>query len=694
MCTSISLSASIVLWFGTLSLAAAEPAFNTVLYGAAYYHEYMPYDRLEDDVKLMQEAGLTVVRLGESTWTSWEPKEGQFEFAWMDRIIDRLHKAGIKVILGTPTYSIPPWMYRRHPEVMVMPLGQVRTTAQFYGPRQNMDITNTVYLRHCERIIRQIVSHFRNHPAVIGYQIDNETGSYGTAGPNVQTGFKEYLRKKFVTVDAVNKAWGLVYWGQLLDNWDELPPRDGILNPGYKLEWERYQRKLVTDFLAWQASIVNECKRPGQFVTQDFHGGLRTAVDAQTIAETLDVAAVNPYYSMQDDLDGWNIALLGDYTRSLKHAPYLVTETNAQAIGWDSAGQFPPYDGQLRLCAYAHVASGAAMVEYWHWHSLHYGQETYWKGLLGHDLESNRVFREASRTAQELKRLGTHLTRLQPRNPVAILHSTDSFHAVQFMKFSDTVNYQTIEDQMHKALYRMNVGVDFVFPTSVSLADYSVILVPPLYISDDALLQRLADYVKNGGHLIMAFKSGFCNEYSTVRSIRMPGPLREAAGLSYQEFSTLKQPVGLKGDPFGLDEQNRVSTWAEMLLPETAKALAYYDHPFFGQFPALTRNTFGKGTLTYEGTVLTDTLQCKVIAEVLDLAGLTGPDQDLPAPVRMRQAMTSSGKVQRFYLNFSGQSQTFAYPHADGTELLTGKPVRQSQSVMLGPWDLAIIEEQ
>ncbi len=694
MSTRIRRLVWIVLSSLTLPLAASEPSFNAVLYGAAYYHEYMPYDRLEEDVKLMQEAGLTVVRLGESTWTSWEPREGQFEFAWMDRIIDRLHKAGIKVILGTPTYSVPPWMYRKHPEVMVMPLGQVRTPAQFYGPRQNMDITNTYYLRRCERVIRQIVSHFRNHPAVIGYQVDNETGSYGTAGPNVQAGFKEYLRKKFVTVDALNKAWGLVYWGQLLDNWDELPPRDGILNPGYKLEWERYQRKLVTDFLAWQAAIVNETKRSNQFVTQDFHGGLRTAVDAEAIAQGLDVAAVNPYYGMQDDLDGWQIALQGDYTRSLKQAPYLVTETNAQTIGWDSAGQFPPYDGQLRLCAYAHVASGAAMVEYWHWHSLHYGQETYWKGLLGHDLESNRVFREAGRIAHELKRLGTHLTGLHPRNPVAILHSTDSFHAVQLMKFSDTVNYQTIEDQMHKALYRMNVGVDFVFPTSVSLADYSVILVPPLYISDDALLQRLADYVKNGGHLIMAFKSGFCNEYSTVRSVRMPGPLREAAGLSYQEFSTLKQPLVLKGDPFGLGEQNRVSTWVEMLLPESAKALAYYDHPFFGQFPALTRNTFGKGTLTYEGTVLTDALQGKVIAEVLDLAGLTGPDQDLPAPVRMRQVITDSRKVQRFYLNFSGQSQTFAYAHANGTDLFTGKPVKESQSVTLGPWDLAIVEEQ
>ena len=450
---------------------------------------------------------------------------------------------------------------------------------------------------------------------------------------------------------------------------------------------------MVTDFLAWQAAIVNEYKRPDQFVTQDFHGGVRTAVDAPAIASHLDIAAINPYYGTQDDLDGWAIAMLGDYTRSLKQAPYLVTETNAQAIGWDSAGQFPPYDGQLRLCAYANIASGANMVAYWHWHTLHYGQETYWKGLLGHDLEPNRVFKEASRIAQELKRLGPRLVNLRPRNRVAILHSTDSFHGIQFMKFSDQVNYQTIEDQMHRALYRLNVGVDFVFPTSTNLADYSVVLVPPLYISDDALLQRLADYVKNGGHLIVTFKSGFCNEYSTVRWTRMPGPLREAAGLSYQEFSTLKQPLALKGDPYHLGEQNRVSTWAEMILPDTAKALASYDHPFFGQFPAITRNAFGKGTLTYEGTVLSDALQDKIVAEVLRAAGLAGPDQDLPTAVRIRQGVASSGKVQRYYLNFSGQAQTFTYPHASGTDLLTGKAIQKSQPVTLAPWDLAIIEE-
>ena len=239
----------------------------------------------------------------------------------------------------------------------------------------------------------------------------------------------------------MNTAWGLVYWGQLLGSWDELPPRDGIRNPGWKLEWERYQRSLVTDFLRWQAGLVREYAPPTQWVTQDFHGGTRTAVDSQEISKFLDVAAINPYHETQDRLDGWWIACMGDFTRSMKRAPYLVTETNAQAIGWDAKGQFPPYDGQLRLQAWAHVASGAHMVEYWHWHSLHYGQETYWKGLLGHDLEPNRVYEEAARIGAELRRLGPQLAGMMPRNRVAILHSVDSHHGLQFMPISDTVSY-------------------------------------------------------------------------------------------------------------------------------------------------------------------------------------------------------------------------------------------------------------
>jgi len=675
---------------GAATLPARPRPEKTILYGAAYYDEYMPYERLAKDVALMSQAGVTVVRVGESTWTSWEPREGEFQFAWMERILDALHKAGIKVILGTPTYSIPPWLYHKHPEVMLVPLGQVRGAWQFYGPRQNMDITHPVYLYYAERVIRQIVSHFRDHPAVIGYQIDNETSAYGTAGPNVRAGFVDYLRKRFGSVNRLNELWGLVYWGQLLNDWDELPPRDGVLNPGYKLEWERYQRQLATDFLAWQAKIVNEHRRPDQFVTQDFHGGMHLDVDAPAIARSLDVVAINPYHEVQDRLDGWWPAFLGDYARSLKHSNYLVTETNAQSTGWDSKGQFPPYDGQLRLNVYSHVASGANMVEYWHWHSLHYGQETYWKGILGHDLEPNRIYREFARVATELKDVGPRLVNLKKDAKVAILHSMDSHQGIRFMPFDDKVNYATVESQMHQALYRLNVDVDFVFPETTDLSAYRVLVVPPLYVASDETLEKIKAYVRSGGHALVSFKSGFCNEYSTVRSTRQPGLLRDAVGASYQEFSTLREPLKLKGDPFHAGVENKVSVWAEMLEPEGAQALATYDHPFLGRWAAITRNAYGKGTLTYVGTHLSDALMEKLLLNVLGLAALAGPEQNLPRSVRLRQATTATGAHLRFLLNYSAQPARVAYPFGMGEDLLTKRAVKRGE-LALEPWGVAIV---
>jgi beta-galactosidase len=670
------------------------PRMETVLYGVSYYQEYMPEERLEKDVQMMQEAGINVVRMGESGWGLWEPREGQFDFAWMDRVVNRMHRAGIKVVMGTPTYSIPAWLYRKHPEILVTRLGGERAT---YGMRQNMDITNPTYLFYAERVIRQILNHYKDNPAIIGYQIDNETAPYGTAGPNVQVGFVEYLKKKFGTTDELNRVWGLNYWGQRVNGWDELPPRDGILNPGYKLEWERYQHKLVTDFLSWQARLVNEYKRQDQFICHNFVGGVRTDIDEYDIAQHLDIAGVNPYHPWDvgpDADDGFAWALSGDLARSLKRQNYLITETNAQTIGWDSKTQFPPYDGQLRLNVYSHLSSGANMVAYWHWHSLHYGQETYWKGVLSHDLEPNRAYAEISRTAHELKEIGPRLVNLKKKNEVALLYSNDSYHGIQYMPFDDRTNYLTILHQMYGALYRSNVGVDFVFPQSQNFSDYKMLVVPPLYIASDALLQKLSDYVKGGGHLVLAFKSGFCNEFSTVRWTKAPGPLREAAGFYYQEFANIQKPLALKGDPFKVIDDNRATTWAEFLIPETAQALAFYDHPFYGKYPALTRNKYGKGTLTYEGTVLSDKLQEKVLLDVLNLAGLAGPDQQLTGPVRVKHGLDNAGKNLHYYLNYSGENQTFTYPYANGTDLLTRKPVEKSKPVTLAPWDLIIVEEK
>ena len=673
---------------------------QTVLYGAAYYHEYMPYERLDQDVALMQQACFTVVRMGESTWSLWEPADGHFEYAWMDRVVAAMGKAGIKVIMGTPTYSIPTWLYHAHPEVLARPLGGGNT---FYGMRQNMDTDSPVYRFYAQRMIRNLVEHYKENPAVIGWQLDNETSAYGASNPDVFVGFRNHLREKFGTTDNLNKAWFLNYWGEDVNAWEDLPTRDSAQSTGYKLEWSRWEQMRVTDFLAWQAALVREYRRPDQFVTTDFGGAMRHDVNEEAISTVLDIPAINVYHGTQDHFDGAKQALNEDFARSLRGTNFLVTETNAQSTDWTSAFQFPPYDGQLREDVYTHLANGANMVEYWHWASIAANQETYWKGVLSHDLEPNRAYAEVSRTAHELQKIGPHLVDLKISNPAAILWSRDSLNAIEFMPFAlggpqwspahPVANYASLVQQLHKALYELNVGVDFVFPETPDFSRYKLLVVPALYIADDALLSRIADYVKNGGHVVMTFKSGFANENSAVRSVRAPGPLREAAGFSYQEFSTLEQPLALKADPFHAGDDNKVSFWAEFLMPEHAEARAWYDHPFFGRWPAITENHYGAGTLLYEGTYLSDTLQKHVLLDVLKEAALAGPDQQLPAAVWVRHGVNRLGKRLHYYFNYSSELKSFAYPYAVGKDLLTGNTITPSQAITLKPWDLAIVEE-
>ncbi|HVH89399.1 MAG TPA: beta-galactosidase trimerization domain-containing protein, partial [Terriglobales bacterium] len=385
-------------------------------------------------------------------------------------------------------------------------------------------------------------------------------------------------------------------------------------------------------------------------------------------------------------------ALQGDLSRSLKRQNYLVTETDAQTLGWTSGSQFPPYDGQLRLDVYTHVSSGANMVEYWHWHSLHYGQETYWRGVLSHDLEPNRTYGEVTEVASELKRIGPQLVNLKKDNDVAILFSADSSNAMSYMPVSDRVDYMTLLRQMYNALYDLNVEPDFVQAADQNLSRYKVLLVPPLYSASDELLQGLANYVNRGGHIVMGFKSGFTNQYSTVRAVMAPGPLRAAAGFHYQEFTNLAEPEQLQPDPYGVGDQNKGAVWEEFIVPETAKVIASFTDPYW-HFPAITRNQFGSGTLTYEATYLTDALQREVIRDVLKTVGLTGPDQSLPLMVKVRHGRNTQGRILHYFLNFSGDQQSFPYPYANGEDLLTNQHVSGRQTITLKPWNLAIVAE-
>ncbi len=690
-----------------------------MLYGVAYYHEYQPYERLQEDIRLMQEAGLTVVRLGESTWSSWEPEDGRFEFAWMDRVIDALHAAGIKVIFGTPTYAIPAWLHRQYPDLMAE-YGQGKRA--YYGARQNMNHADAAYRFYAERVIRELIRHYAPHPAIIGYQVDNETGSGLLHNADVFQKFVAYLQHKFGTVERLNEVWGLTYWSHRLGNWADLWTPDGNTNPGYDLEWRRFQSSLVTDFLTWQAQIVREYARSDQFVTQDVvavHG--RAESDVYDIAQAMDVLAINPYHVTQEGLNladadrvygatewmlggqsvdpgVWSICLNGDFARGTKQTNFLITELNAGSIG-GSHCNYPSYDGQWRSVAYAFIARGANMVAYWHWHTLHYGTETYWGGVLNHDLEPGRCYAEVSRIAHELREHDAVLTDLKPDADVAFLYSQDSKYGLEFMPslpqlpslLPDRTAYQRTFNAFYRGFFEARAQSVVLHPQQ-DFEAYPLVVVPSLYIADEELLQRLLRYADQGGHLLLTFKSGYADEFARIRSVRAPGPLRDGIGASYQEFSNLVADLPLSSTQadFVLPADARATGWADGLQLEGAEPLAYYQHPHFGRFPAIVSQAYGQGRVTYCGTLPNGAL-AKTLAEwALRQAQLTRLFADLPDWVRASSATAVSGEKLYFFTNWSWEPQQVSIG-LGGRELFSGRHLAAGDAVELGAWDTQIV---
>lgn len=683
-----------------------------LLYGAAYYDEYMPYDRLQQDVAMMKKAGINTVRIAESTWSTCEPQEGVFDFSHVERVMDAMEEAGINVIIGTPTYAIPTWMVKSHPDVMA----ETVKGRGIYGARQIMDITHPVYRFYAERVIRKLMECTAHRKCVIGFQVDNETKYYGTAGKNVQEKFVKYLRKKFNNdLDAMNYEFGLDYWSNRINAWEDFPDVRGTINGSLGAEFEKFQRTLVDEFLSWQADIVNEYRREDQFITHNFDFewrgysyGVQPDVNHYHAAKALTIAGTDIYHPTQDDLTGAEIAFGGDMTRSLKRDNYLVLETEAQGYpGWT------PYKGQLRLQAYSHLASGANSVMYWHWHSIHNSFETYWRGLLSHDMQENAPYREACIIGNEFSRLGSHLVNLKKKNDVAILVSNEALTALKWFGIEATaagdngIGYNDVVRWLYDALFKMNIECDFVWPESDNLDQYKAIFVPALYAAPDELLEKLKQYTANGGTLVATFKTAFANENVKVSHEMQPHILSNCFGISYQQF-TFPKNVGLTGSIIGensiseIDGKNvtketadvsvaSAKVFMELLMPQEAEVLASYDHYNWKEYAAITKNHYGKGTAIYIGCMTDNNTLKAVLTEALNSAEVEIPEYSWP--VIVRKGINDLDKCVRYILNYSAEEQNVVYHGANGTELFSEESVQDGESIAVLPWNLKIVEE-
>ncbi len=660
---------------------------NEILFGAAYYDEYMPYERLAEDVRMMKKAGINTVRIAESTWSTCEPQEGVFDFTHVERVLDAMEEAGIHVIVGTPTYAVPTWMVKSHPDVLV----ETKKGRAIYGARQIMDITHPVYLFYAERVIRRLMECTAHRKCVIGFQIDNETKHYGTAGKNVQERFVKYLREKFGNnLDAMNAAFGLDYWSNRINAWEDFPDVRGTINGSLGAEFEKFQRRLVEGFLGWQASLVREYAREDQFITHNFDlewrgysYGVQPDVDHHRTARCLTIAGVDIYHPTQENLTGNEIALGGDLTRSLKQDNYLLLETEAQGFP-----EWLPYKGQLRLQAYSHIASGAGSVMYWHWHSLHNAMETYWKGLLSHDFEENATYQEACIIGREFQEIGSHLVNLKKKNEVAILVSNEALTALKWFRIA--ASYNDVVRWLYDALYKGNIECDFLWPESENFDQYKMILVPALYAVPDVVLRKLNRYVEEGGTLVATFKSAFADENVKVSHEVQPRILSDCLGMHYHQF-TIPKNVKLSGESTEDGVAHEATVFMELLVPDTAQTLVTYDHYNWKEYAAVTRNAFGQGRAYYIGCMTDEKLLTRILEMALQEAGVP-VSEGSGFPVIIRRGTNDLKKTVFFYLNYSSTIQEVQYAYADGTDLLTGENIRSGEQFTIPAWDLKMIE--
>lgn len=688
-----------------------------LLYGAAYYDEYMPCDRLEKDMSMMEKAGMNVIRIAESTWSTEEPSDGIFDFSHVTRVLDAAARHGIGVIIGTPTYAVPAWLVKKYPEILAV----TKNGRGIYGARQIMDITNPDYLRYAERIIRRLMEACSAHPAVIGFQLDNETKYYDTAGPGVQARFLEYLKMKFHGSCAeMNAAYGLAYWSNAVFSWEDFPDVRGTINGSLAAEFDRFRRGLVEEFLKWEASIVREYKKEDQFITHNFDFewrgysfGLQPAVNHRRAAEAVTVAGCDIYHPSQGKLTGAEIAFCGDLARSFKNDNYYVLETQAQGYPC-----WTPYPGQLRLQAYSHLAGGADAVEYWHWHSIHNSFETYWKGVLSHDLAENEVYREAEKVGQEWQKFGSHFLHLKKKNKAAILVSNDALTGLSHFPIDGTaptqghLGYNDVLRAIYDVFYKMNVECDFIWADDLKdpdeknadrkaeacdeagaevsdieaapfkgrsvaekLASYKLLIVPALYAAEECVLKRIRDYASGGGTLFATFKTGFADENIKVYPDKAPHILSEVIGAYYQEF-TFPQ------------EKDSEKWFMELLIPESGRRMLSYNNPEWKAYAAAVRNDFGKGHSFYIGCMPEEEKLKSLAAAALQAAGISKSPNVFP--VIVRSGINAEGRRITWYFNYSGEEQT-AVCESSGRELFSGTAIEKADEFLLPPWKLAAV---
>ncbi|WP_045761095.1 beta-galactosidase [Xanthomonas albilineans] len=653
-----------------------------LLLGAAWYPEQWPEPQWERDLALMEAAHIRVVRIGEFAWSRMEPREGQYDFVWMDRAIAAAARHHIMVVLGTPTAAPPAWLTQAYPETLRVSQDGVRDE---HGNRQQFSFASARYRRFAHAIAEQMAQRYGHTPNVVGWQLDNEYAQ-ASFDPEAKAQFHAWLQRKYGSIDALNQRWATAYWSQTYNDFAQIPVRENEENPALLLEWKRFVSDTWADYSRNQIEAIRPHADPRQFITTNTMGWF-AGFDAYTVHAPLDIAAWDDYVA-GERYDWVDNAARHDLARGYKRRNYWVMETQPGFVNW-RATNVALHKGEVRAMAWQAVAHGADAVSYWQWRAAPNGQEEYHGTLVGADGEPVPVYAEIQQIGAEFAKAGAALAGTTPQAQVALINDFDSRWAIGFQKHAADFDPVAQMKVFYRPLRQQAQVVDVVSALA-PLDGYKLVVAPSLNVLSEVQLQRLKAYVEHGGHLVLGPRSAMKNSDNGLYPQRQPGPLAALLGGRVQQFYALDTPIPVVGD--GVDGSARI--WAEQLQAtgSDTEAPMHYGtaNGWLDGTPALLTRRVGKGRITYVGAWFDEATQDRLTAAWLRQAQVRAPLADVPAEVEVGVRSAGARRIV-VLINHGAVAQTVRLP-APMRSLLHADTI--SEVVHLGPDDVAVMEQR
>lgn len=570
--------------------------------GVDYYPEHWDKSMWDDDADLMASIGVNVVRMAEFAWSRLEPHEGEYDFEWLDEIIEIFAERNIDVVLGTPTSTPPMWLYEKYPETIQMDATEHRIAI---GIRGHRCVNSPIYREKSRLIIDKMVSRYVDNKAVIGYQIDNELEANFCFCPVCEDKFRDYLRNRYKTIEAVNKAYGNDVWSGEYSDFSQIRPPFGQypkwLNPSYMLDYYQFASESTVEYAEFQNSLIRQLDSKALVTTNTWM--CEHKADFNELFKNLDFVSYDNYPTTiipNNSEELYSHAFHLDLMRGIKQSNFWIMEQLSGSMGCWMPMTPAPRPGMIKGYALQAVAHGADAVLHFRWRSARSGAEMFWHGVLDASNIKGRRFEEFADLCAAMREYsrydGTTI-----RNEVAILHSARQEYAFRIQLQMEGIDYYSQLKQYHDALTCLGVGVDIIDEKS-DLSQYKLVIAPTLFITDESQVNRIYSYVANGGTLVLTNRSGVKDEYNKCLIEPLPGPYSKLVGAIVEEYD----PVGYRENELDYPEHLGVrnSRWADILKVDSAEVIARYGGEYYAGKPAITLNNYELGNVYYVGTLL------------------------------------------------------------------------------------------